>query len=402
MAERRSPNPARSWNRIDGVDCLRALAIFYVLLNHIGLQLIFAGVPFRQHLPRLLVTDLIWQGQRGVQIFFAVSGFLITSTSLRRWGSLAQVRPRDFYAIRFARIAPLFFALLVVLSVLHLAGVPHFVVSPRVGGLKSALNAALTLRVGLFEARHGYFPGSWDILWSLSVEEMFYLFFPIASRLPGRGKLLVILLAGFAVAGPFARTMLTHGNPVWREYSYLGSMDAIALGCLTALIVSGRTLSRMLNRSLVVCGLALLSLCLIFDPVASWLRLEELGLDMTVVAVGACLVITAAATSGWKMTGPFRFALLYGRRSYEIYLTHMFVVVACFGVLARLGRPLWLVAPVLIVVTGLAGALGEAVARFYSEPANQALRSRMGDAPGRLGSVVEGELHPIQEVHHHV
>ncbi len=402
MAASRSPNPARSWTRIDGVDCLRALAIFYVLLNHIGLQLIFAHVPFREHLPPLLVTDLIWQGQRGVQIFFAVSGFLITSTSLRRWGELGRVRIRDFYLIRFARIAPLFTGLLAVLSVLHLAGVAHFVVSSRVGGLGQALTAALTLRVGLFEARNGYFPGSWDILWSLSVEEMFYLFFPIASRLLGRGKLFVALLAGLVVLGPFARTVLAHGNPVWREYSYFGSMDAIALGCLTALIVSGRTFSRALQRILAGCGLALLSLCLIFDPVVGWLHLERLGLDMTVVAIGACLVIAAAASSGWQIARPFRLFLVYGRRSYEIYLTHMFVVIACFGVYGKLGWPLSFTAPLFLIIIALAGGLGELVARLYSEPANQALRSRFGDSPGKLGSVIERKSHPTQEIHDHV
>lgn len=399
MAERHFPNPARSWTRIDGIDCLRALAIFYVLLNHIGLQLLFAGVPFREHLPRLLVTDLIWQGQRGVQIFFAVSGFLITSTSLRRWGSLSRVRIRDFYAIRFARIAPLFLVLLAILSLLHRTAVPHFVVKPEVGGLRTALDAALTLRVGLFEARHGYFPANWDILWSLSVEEMFYLFFPVASRLLGRGRLLVAVLAGFAVFGPFARTIMSHGNPVWREYSYLGSMDAIALGCLTALIAQDRVLSRSATRILAVCGLALLALCLVFGPVTDRLRLESLGLDMTLVAVGACLVIAAAACSGWRISRPLSFLLVFGRRSYEIYLTHMFVVLACFSVYRELGQPLAGVAFMFLIPIAMAAGLGECVARFYSEPANRALRSRFGDAPGRLGSVVEQDLQPGREIH---
>lgn len=400
MAEKRSPDPARSWTRIDGIDCLRALAICYVLLNHIGLQLIFARVAFRQHLPQILVTDLIWQGQRGVQIFFAVSGFLITSTSLRRWGSLGQVRIRDFYAIRFARIAPLFCALLAILSVLHLAGVSHFVVPEKVGGLRAALDAAVTLRVGLFEARHGYFPGNWDILWSLSVEELFYLFFPVVSRVPGRGKFLIVVLVAFVVAGPFGRTILTHGNEVWREYSYLGSMDAIAMGCLTALIIHGRSTTRAMNRALASAGVVLMSLCLVFEPVGRALRLEELGLDMTVVAFGACLVMAAAAKSGWKLKGPAGLLLIYGRQSYEIYLTHMFVVLGCFAVFRQLGQPMSLVFPVFVVVGAFAGILGKLVSRFYSEPANRALRAWFGDAPGRLGSVVEGESNKVEEAHH--
>ncbi len=102
-----SANPARSWTRLDGVDLLRALAIFFVLMNHVNMRLLIAKVPYLRGLPHQLVNSLVWNGQPGVQIFFAVSGFLITSTTLRRWGSLSRVSVRDFYLLRFARIAPL-------------------------------------------------------------------------------------------------------------------------------------------------------------------------------------------------------------------------------------------------------------------------------------------------------
>src|ERR1700721_4039696 len=115
------PNPARSRTRLDGVDLLRGLAIFFVLMNHVNMRLRLASVPYTAGLPEQFVSSLFWNGQFGVQIFFAVSGFLITSTALRRWGSLARVGIRDFYLLRFARIAPLLLALLAVLTVLHYA-----------------------------------------------------------------------------------------------------------------------------------------------------------------------------------------------------------------------------------------------------------------------------------------
>ena len=105
MAE--AANPARSWSRVDGIDLLRGLAIFFVLMNHVNMQLLFAHVPYTRGLPKQLVSSLVWNGQQGVQIFFAVSGFLITATSLRRWKSLDRVSVGDFYRLRFARIAPL-------------------------------------------------------------------------------------------------------------------------------------------------------------------------------------------------------------------------------------------------------------------------------------------------------
>src|SRR5271170_957456 len=255
-------NPAHSWARLDGVDLLRGLAIFFVLMNHVNMRLRGAHVPYTQGLPEQLVSSLVWNGQMGVQIFFAVSGFLITSRALRRWGSLSRVSIRDFYLLRFARIGPLLFLLLAVLSILHFAHLEHFVVSAKTGGLGRALFAALTLHVNLLEARRGYLPANWDILWSLSVEEMFYLFFPLLCRLLGGEKMLVGLLLGFAALGPVARTILTHGNPVWREYSYLGGMDAIAMGCITALATSGRSLSRRLVWFCATLGLTLLAFIL--------------------------------------------------------------------------------------------------------------------------------------------
>src|SRR5580704_15943492 len=123
-----SANAARSWTRLDGVDLLRALAIFFVLMNHVNMRLFLAKVPYLSGLPRELVNALVWNGQQGVQIFFVVSGFLITSTSLRRWGSLSRVSVRDFYLLRFARIAPLLLVLLALLSALHFAHFSDFVV----------------------------------------------------------------------------------------------------------------------------------------------------------------------------------------------------------------------------------------------------------------------------------
>src|ERR1700759_1694316 len=155
MAELSSEVQARSWLRVDGIDLLRGLAIFFVLMNHVNMQLLFAHVPYTRGLPKQLVSSLVWNGQQGVQIFFAVSGFLITATSLRRWKSLSNVSVVDFYKLRFARIAPLLLGLLAILSVLHLAGVKHFVVSQETGGLGRALVAALTFHINWLEATRG-------------------------------------------------------------------------------------------------------------------------------------------------------------------------------------------------------------------------------------------------------
>jgi peptidoglycan/LPS O-acetylase OafA/YrhL len=367
---------ARGGQRLDGVDLLRGLAIFFVLMNHVNMRLLIAKVPYTAGLPDQLVSSLVWNGQPGVQIFFAVSGFLITATSLRRWGSLPQVSLSGFYVMRFARIAPLLLLLLGVLSVLHFAGLQHFVVSAKTGGLGRALFAALTFHVNVLEARRGYLPGNWDILWSLSVEEMFYLFFPLVARLFGRGKLFIALLLVFVVLGPFARTVFIHGNEVWKEYSYLGGMDAIALGCLTALLVKRFRLSRIVLWMLGIAGTALLIFSLCFSlQVGAW-GLARIGLDMTVLAVGACMVIATVAQTNWKGPWVIRPLLNLGQRSYEVYLTHMFVVFGLFQLFVLYGKPMRSVPGLFIVTIVAAGLLGELVARFYSEPLNRLIRER--------------------------
>jgi peptidoglycan/LPS O-acetylase OafA/YrhL len=386
MADSRNESPLSNWARIDGIDCLRALAIFYVLLNHVNMRLLFAHVPYTAGMPHPLVTSLVWQGQRGVQIFFAVSGFLITSTSIKRWGALSQLRPREFYLIRFARIAPLLLTLLAILSLLHAFHFKNFTVSNEAGGLGNALFAALTLHVGYLEATKGYLPANWDILWSLSVEEVFYLFFPLACILFGRGRGLVILLFTFVALGPFARTIFTHGNPVWQEYSYLGGMDSIALGCLTALFVSRRQLSRPVILAFVGFGLTLLVFCLGFEPQLRMLGLEKAGLDMSILAVGACMIIAATAQTGWQAPRILNPLLAFGQRSYEIYLMHMFVVFACFNLFVNAGKPMHMVIPLFVIAIVLSGVVGELVARLYSEPANRWLRARFGKGSSLLAS----------------
>jgi peptidoglycan/LPS O-acetylase OafA/YrhL len=380
------------WTRLDGVDVLRGLAIFFVLMNHANIRLMQAKVDYTKGLPDPLVSSLVWNGQFGVQMFFAISGFLITSTTIRRWGSLSRIHVWGFYQLRFARIAPLFLLLVGVLSVFHLAQIPHFVISPDTGGLGRALLAAFTFRVNVLEARHGYLPGSWDILWSLSVEEMFYLFFPPICRVLDRGKLLIILLLGFVVLGPLGRTVFAHGNEIWREYSYLAGMDAIALGCLTALLVSRVRFSRFVLWILVGLGIAILIFSLGFSTEAYALGLGRNGLNMTILAVGTCMITACAAQTQWTAPWVLRPVARLGQRSYEIYLTHMFIVFGLFELFVAIGKPLAAVPALFVGVILVSGLSGEMVAAFYSEPLNHWLRRRWGDGVNRLESAANRTL----------
>src|SRR6202166_107131 len=374
-------DPRRNSNRLDGVDVLRGLAILFVVLNHVHMRLAISGIPYAANIPKPLIASLVWNGQFGVQIFFAVSGFLITSTALRRWGPLSNISLRDFYLLRFARIAPLLLALLAVMTVLHYANISPFVVSEKTGGLGRALLAALTLHVNVLQAHRGWLPANWGVLWSLSVEEMFYLFFPVVALLFSRKNLFPAILVCFVALGPFARTVFARGNDIWSEQCYLGSMDAIALGCLTALLVRRVRFSRVALRAFTVAGAALIvsilvGLRLIYVPL-----ITKPGLDMTIIALGTCMIIIAAAQTHWK--GPRLLAplLRLGQSSYEVYSTHMFVVFALFAIFVKYGSPLWCV-PVLFVTTiVVAAGAGDIVARFFFEPLHRMLLERWGHRP---------------------
>ena len=100
------------------------------------------------------------------------------------------------------------------------------------------------------------------------------------------------------------------------------------------------------------------------------------------------MFIAASAQTEWKMprlVGPM---LKIGQYSYEIYLTHMFVVFALFNLFVASGKPMRLVPELFMAVILISGVLGGLVAGFYSEPMNRLLRRRAED-----GSVKPAGIH---------
>jgi peptidoglycan/LPS O-acetylase OafA/YrhL len=347
--------------RCGGIDALRGVSILAVVLLHLRDRL---PVPT---LPRWLGPVVFWNGYNGVIVFFSLSGFLIASTSLRRWGSLRQLQPLAFYRLRFARIAPCLLGLLAVLSALHGLRVPGFVIENT--SLGRALFSALTFHLNWLEAKLGYLPANWDVLWSLSVEETFYLFFPLLCRRLGKG--IVPVLLAFIVAGPFTRVALGN-DEIWSDKSYLSCMDAISIGILAALVADKIRGKALLLAQ--IAGLALMLLVMGFRKQTAQLGLYRSGLDVTVLALGAALAAIAfqecQRPATW-VSAPLRW---FGRSSYEIYLTHLFVILACVAVKVP---GAWLFA------IALSGLVGGVLARSFSEPLNRALRGVRSSAARR-------------------
>lgn len=392
--------------RIPGIDLLRGLCIVAVVLHHINLRIHFRDSSLGQFIGPATNRVLFWNGYYGVRMFFVISGFLITSWSLKRWGRLSQLNMRQFYLMRFARIMPCLAGLLLVLVLLDRLGVPRFVVKAQHTSLVRASIAALTFHVNWLEAKTGYLPASWDVLWSLSVEEVFYVFFPLLCVLVRKQALLIGMLVCFVMIGPFVRVHTQ--NELWADYGYLACMDGIALGCLAAMFAARIKLSQKANMAFSITGALLCLLITVFRGFAVRLAFYKVGLDVTVLEIGTALLLIAlqqkserrvdkisdkpTGASGLSRISEYLhrstvFLRWFGRNSYEVYLTHMFAVWAMVGLFFHFHQsihlsPLWFLGTV-----ALAGGLGHMVARFYSEPLNHQLRTKLlGTATSRIAA----------------
>jgi peptidoglycan/LPS O-acetylase OafA/YrhL len=146
--------------RVPGIDLLRGLCIVAVVLHHINLRIHFRDSSLGQMIGPAANRVLFWNGYYGVRMFFVISGLLITTWSLKRWGSLSRLDRRQFYRMRFARIVPCLIGLLILLSLLDRFGVPRFTINTQHTSLGRALLAALTFHVNWLEAHTGYLPAA--------------------------------------------------------------------------------------------------------------------------------------------------------------------------------------------------------------------------------------------------
>ena len=369
---------AATTHRHAGIDRLRGLAIVLVVLHHLGLRMPLRQTALGDWLPRRLLDALNYNGYEAVFVFFVISGFLIAGNALDRWGDLARIDQRAFYRRRATRILPCLLALVAVLAALHALGAPDFVIARPGQSLGGAVASALGLCLNGYEGRTGYLPGNWDVLWSLSIEEAFYLGFPLACLLTRRRAVLVPLLAVLALSLPWSLASIV-GNEIWKEKAYLPGMAAIAAGVLGALWIRARPPSERDARALRWFGGAGIAAMMTLTSPWLWRSLHD-GV-MLLLTLSTLALLVGMARRGGARTGRWWDVLPgWGRLSYEIYLTHMFVVFA----VVRLwrghgGDPRDALAWYVPAVLG-SWALGWLVARMFSQPCERWLRGRASGA----------------------
>jgi peptidoglycan/LPS O-acetylase OafA/YrhL len=321
-----SRSAPRLYGHLPALDGLRGLAILLVLTEH-----------FVRLQPTTVVERLVSRGAAvgwvGVDLFFALSGFLITGILLEAKGGERFFR--NFYLRRAFRIFPLYYGCLVLV----------FVVLPHLGVLGADQTRNLLHTQGWFWsylsnvmiARAGSLSASpMEHFWSLAVEEQFYLVWPLIVWLLPRRRLKTLCLGALLGSLAIRMTLRALGAPGAVLYVLTPThLDPLAAGAWLALVArepGGLEWIKSRARPALALGLAGIAAIMVtaHGPVVQTLAMQSAGYPL--------LALTCAALLGGALTGPegsplgrlWRSRVLgfFGRFSYGLYVLHPLLLVA--------------------------------------------------------------------------
>jgi peptidoglycan/LPS O-acetylase OafA/YrhL len=293
-----------SSGRVAGLDGLRALAITGVILTHV-------------------LPNRVPGGQIGVDVFFALSGYLITSLLLRESERFGAIRLRDFYARRFLRLMPAYVVFLVGATALSL----HYQAPHTWSDLVAAATYTADFHFA-FTAPRGSYTGH---SWSLSVEEQFYLLWPLtltallrARRVRLRTAVITLAVGFLALSAVLQLAGVSDATLFFLPTTRAPELLAGVLGAVLVQEGLPRGLERATVSTLVAAGALIL--------VVAWMRHDtwddpwSYRGGFTVVAILTVVVIlhveqrpdslVSRALGWWPVA-------LVGRRSYAAYLWHI-------------------------------------------------------------------------------
>ncbi|MCU1740768.1 MULTISPECIES: acyltransferase family protein [Pseudomonas] len=357
------------------IDLIRGVSIFLVLFHHFNIAYHLNDTTLASVLGWDAVRAVARNGNYGVTMFFVISGYLITSNANRRWPGLVGMSAWAFYGLRIARIVPCLLLLILTINVLALAGVTIFQNTPSTATPVSfwTVNlASLTFWMNVLISARGWVNYPLGVLWSLSVEEVFYLSFPMLCLALRRESLLLAFWGVIIIVGPFYR-FAHQGDEEGFLYDYFACFDGIAIGCCTALLAK-----RMPMRGLVAKGLQALTLAAMTFLYLYWPIGQANVLGVTAMALGTAVLLLGAHHRPSDLVRQRTRLLVglgwFGRLSYELYLFHLIVL----GAMRTIFPPSVVVGNEKILLLAvfflLSAALSAAVGRFYAEPLNRSIR----------------------------
>jgi peptidoglycan/LPS O-acetylase OafA/YrhL len=307
-------------DHITSLDGLRGAAVLFVLARHFEILAPqgLTGITFIDHFFR--------GGYLGVDIFFVLSGFLITSLLLNEHTAHSKIYLLRFYGRRFLRLLPALSLLLVLYSIVTVLEGQEF--SSISSGIWASFFYYLNWQYVLNFPR-SY--GDLGYLWSLSIEEQFYIVWPAVVILLLRiSKRALVHISFIAVLIAF---VMWHRHVLWTTttevpYERLiifirtdARIDSLLVGCITAFVYRYRLISIKLSQLLAIFGVIILFLYLEFSQPYTGYMFSG---GFTVVAVSVGCLILGLTTSNFYLTRLLsgRFIVLIGKTSYGIYLWH--------------------------------------------------------------------------------
>lgn len=295
----------RQTEYLASIDGLRAVAVLAVIVNHIS-------------------RDVLPSGYLGVDIFFVISGFVITRSLMsREYGSTTQFL-LDFYARRMKRLLPALVAVVIVSGLLIRLFDPRAVV-PTVTGISALIGAS---NIFLYTQAVDYFGSAAELnifthTWSLGVEEQFYLIYPLLFlffiKRPKATQLSILFATSLVSLVLFA--VVAGINQPAAYFLMPFRFWELGLGCLAAIVVSeNRYLMASLRRmpSEVPFGIMLAAL---FLP-ASWF----VAAAIIVVSCTFVLLLRSAETGATQRVLSAKPMVYVGKISYSLYLWHWPVI----------------------------------------------------------------------------
>lgn len=291
------------------LDGLRGVAILAVLAIHTH---------------HIFGWSLLKGGNVGVDIFFVLSGFLITALLVEEWGETGSISLKSFYWRRALRLVPALLLLLVVLYYVSDLLLSPVEANETRGAMPVAFVYASDLALAFFNIRLGALQHTW----SLAIEEHFYLIWPlllVAGLKLGTGKKrLVMITLLLALASTLQRAVLHQlgAPPVRTYYGFDTRADSLLIGCATGLCVSWGMVQLRSFKPLLAPSLMLIAVCLFAtDYASSFMHLGGFTLLAGATAVLIVNVIWSPSSSSRELLeyGPL---VWIGRISYGLYLWH--------------------------------------------------------------------------------
>lgn len=280
--------------RIPSLDGLRAISIALVLLGHLGGTRNFpAAFGFLRPYAYL-----------GVRVFFVISGYLITGLLLREREHTGHLDLLEFYRRRAYRIFPAAYLYMLVMAVLHWRSL------------------TLSQLLVAFTYLSSYFHSPWILghLWSLSVEEQFYLLWPFALAFAfAVRKRMAIFAIAFC---PLLRVAFHFLHLQGRDFYFPTVLDAIATGCLLAILWDElKAYDRfLLSRAALVLPAVVLAVPLLharFDGYVGQAMYEVFGLTLMHLAIAGIVYNAIRLNWRWLNLKP---VVWLGLISYSLYL----------------------------------------------------------------------------------